>query len=172
MTLFVLQSCIPTRIAPNIKDYKVTKGKRFKRSLPERNMFVFEDSKDAGQFYNYVNTKFKLDNENVFDDVPFVIDNNQYFFSFYEVEIPSKIFNLGGVVADGLLTQAGLAPAFGSAYGFRKGHWYIAIETYSDEENDCLETMASSRDVVLLYLRKLKQEYTTTYNYNETVFKN
>lgn len=53
-------------------------------------MFVFEDSKDADEFYNYVDTSFQLNNENVYDDVPFTVNNQQYFFSFYEVEIPDK----------------------------------------------------------------------------------
>ena len=52
-------------IAPNIEDYKITKGKDFKRSLPKREMFIFEDPKEAGHFYTYVNTKFNLDEERV-----------------------------------------------------------------------------------------------------------
>lgn len=108
----VVQSCIPIRIAPNIDDYKVTKGKKFKRSLPKREMFVFEDSKDINHFYNYVDTKFQLNNENVYDDVPFTLNRVQHFFSFYEVEIPTKIVNLGGVVVDVMLDGAGIGPIF------------------------------------------------------------
>ena len=77
----VVHSCIPLRIAPNIEDYKITKGKKFKRSLPKRQMFIFEDSKEAQEFYNYVNTKFQLDHVDVYDNVPFTILDKQYFFS-------------------------------------------------------------------------------------------
>lgn len=45
--VIVVQSCIPLPIAPNIEDYKITKGKKFKRSLPKRQMFIFEDIKEA-----------------------------------------------------------------------------------------------------------------------------
>ncbi len=31
MLIIVLNSCIPLRIAPDIKDYKVVKGKRFSK---------------------------------------------------------------------------------------------------------------------------------------------
>lgn len=170
--LLVLQSCIPLRVAPKIQDYKVMKGDKFKRALPERDMFVFEDPKDANYFYQYVDAKFHLNDENVYDDVPFIIAKNQYFFSFYEVEIPTKTVNLGGIFIDAILDDAGIGPIFEESYGNRKGHWYIAIEVYSDTENDCLKTTALSREAVLKYLRALKKEYLTTHNYNETVFSN
>lgn len=172
VVLVAIQSCIPIRIAPSIDDYKVTKGKKFKKSLPKREMFVFEDPKDVDHFYNYVNTKFQLNHDNVYDDVPFKLNEGQYFFSFYEVEIPTKILNLGVIVADVMLDQAGVSPVFDDVHSSRKGHWYIAIEVYSDKEKDCLHIDALSREVVLKYLRTLKQEYLITHNYNETVFKN
>lgn len=135
-------------------------------------MFLFEDPKDAGHFYDFVDIKFGLKNENVYDDVPFIMNEATYFFSFYEVEIPTKIINLGGVFVDAMLDDAGMGPIFEDHYESRKGHWYIAMEVYSDAENDCLKPDALSREVVLKYLRTLKQEYLTTQNYNETVFKN
>jgi len=79
--LFLFQSCIPLRIAPTIDDYKIIKGKKFKRSLSKRQMFIFEDAKEAEQFYSFVNIKFQLDHKNVYDDVPFEINGEQYFFA-------------------------------------------------------------------------------------------
>ncbi|MBT8297081.1 MAG: hypothetical protein HKP42_09440 [Maribacter sp.] len=175
---FLVSSCIPLRIAPDIDDYRVTKGKAFKRVLPEREMFVFEDPKDADQFYNYVDTKYQLNNERVYDDVPFTIGEQQFFFSFYEVEIPDKSLNLLPVVLD-IFTNAALGhdemdPIFsdGDAGFSRVGNWYVAIEVYSDLEKDCLQMNSLSREAVLEYLRTLKKEYLSTHNYNEVVFKN
>lgn len=170
--LFLLYSCIPLRIAPSIDDYKITKGKKFKRGLPKREMFIFEDPKDANQFYNYVNIKFELGDEDVYDDVPFKINGQQYFFSFYEVEIPTKTINLIPLVIDGLLDSADMGPFLEDAHASRVGNWYIAIEAYTDFEQDCLQQNSLSREVVLKYLRTIKQEYLSTYNYNEVVFKN
>ncbi len=174
LVVFLFQSCIPLRIAPDIDDYKVTKGKKFKRSLPKRFMFVFEDSKDVNHFYNYVNTKFALNDENVYDDIPFRLNGAQYFFSFYEVEIPDKTLNLFPV-----LFSAALNAALGNDEDdisepteVRLDNFYIAIEVYSDLENDCLSIESLSREAVLKYLRALKNEYLTTHNYNEVVFKN
>lgn len=177
VSIFLFQSCIPLRIAPKIEDYKITKGKKFKRSLPKREMFVFEDEKEANEFYNYIDTKYQLNNENVFDDVPFQIDNEQYFFSFYEVDIPNKSLNLFPLVADVFLNTAlgnedmELYFSENAEPVSRKGNWYIAIEVYSDSEKDCLQINSLSREPVLKYLRTLKKEYFSTYNYNETLFR-
>lgn len=178
ISFFFLSSCIPLRIAPNIPDYRITKGASFKKDLPKREMFVFEDPKDANHFYNYVDTKFQLNNENVYDDIPFIVDDQQFFFSFYEVEIPDKTINLFPVVLD-VFTNAALGndemdPIFssGDAAYSRIGNWYIAIEVYSDLEKDCLHMDSLSRQPVLEYLRILKKEYLSTHNYNEVVFKN
>lgn len=167
----VTQSCIPLRIAPTIKDYKVTQGKKFKKSLPKQHMFIFPDSKPANQFYTYVNTKFELQDINVFDDVPFTIDGKQYFFSYYEVDIPDKTLNLLPIAADVALLRTDFDPAMEHLYQTRKGNWYIAIEVYSDNENDCLDQRYPSNEAVTEFLHLLKNEYLSTHNYNEILFK-
>ncbi len=90
ISFFFLSSCIPLRIAPDIDDYRITRGNSFKRNLLKREMFVFEDPKDTDHFYNYVNKKFHLNNENVYDDVPFKLEEQQYFFSFASISISSS----------------------------------------------------------------------------------
>lgn len=177
VSIFFLSSCIPLRIAPTIKDYKIVKGRRFKRELPKREMFIFGDPKDAGHFYDYVNIKHQLNGKNVYDDAPFQIDSNLYFFSFYEMEIPDKTINLIPIAFDVLLNEIlgneeKESYLSGDAGVSRKGNWYIAIEVYSDKENDCLVINSLSREAVLEYLRTLKKEYLSTHNYNEVVFKN
>ena len=167
----MFSACIPLKTAPKITDYRITSGKDFEKGLSDRTMFVFHDPKDAGEFYDFVNTKFKLNNENVYDDVPFIIDESQYFFAFYEIERVNKTLNLFPV----LLTMA-LDPEDGEYFSgdeiSRKGNWYLAIEVYSDNENDCLSINSLSRAPVLEYLRSLKKEYLSTDNYNELVLEN
>lgn len=176
--VFLAQSCIPLRIAPEIEDYKIARGKKFKRSLSKRQMFIFENPKDENHFYDYINIKFQLEHLKVFDDIPFSIDDEQYFFAWYEVEISDKTFNLAPALIDvalnGVLGNDEFEPyMLESVDSFhRKGNWYIALEVYSDTEKDCLVSGVLSREIVLKYLRALKQEYLVTHNYNEVVFKN
>ena len=175
--LFLFQGCIPIRIAPNISDYKIAKGRRFKRGLPKKTVFVFKDPKHADDFYNYVNTKFQLDDSYVDVQVPFVIENNTYYFSFYEVSIDDKEINFVPLIFDVTLNAA-LGNEEMETYAvndenslLRKGNWYIAIEVFSDSEKDCLHEKSTSRKLVLAYLRDLKKEYLSTHNYNEVLFK-
>ncbi len=171
-------SCIPLRVAPKIQDYKITKGKRFKKGLPKKTMFVFRDPKDASDFYDYINTKFQLNDYYVDVEVPFQIDGKTYSFSFYEIEKKDKSINLVPLLFDVALNTAlgnedmetYLATDENSVY--RKGNYYIAIEVFNQEEKDCLRENSTSRDEVLAYLRELKKEYLSTHNYNEVVFKN
>ncbi|MDC6365163.1 MULTISPECIES: hypothetical protein [Flavobacteriaceae] len=172
LTAVFVTSCIPLRIAPNIKDYKLTKVKRFKRGLPKKTVFVFEDPKDTSEFYNYINTKFDLQDYYVDVEVPFQIHGDTFYFSFYEVEIPTKTINLLPIVLDGVLSQTTeMDPVFEEVYASRKGNWYIAMEVFNANEKDCLKEESVSRKVVLPYLRNLKNEYLSTHNYNDTVFK-
>lgn len=82
LCVLLVQSCIPLRVAPTIKDYKVTKGKRFKKGLPKKNVFVFEDPKDADEFYNYINTKFQLNDYYVDVQVHFLLRTKRIIFLF------------------------------------------------------------------------------------------
>lgn len=140
-------------------------------------MFIFEDAKEAEQFYNFVNIKFQLDDTNVYDDVPFDISGQQYFFAWYEVEIPDKNLNLAPMffhlfVGAALGNEDPLEDYDGEGDLVRRDNWYLAIEVYNDLEPDCLVDTSLSREGVLKYLRALKKEYLATHNYNETVFKN
>jgi hypothetical protein len=151
----------------------VSKGKKFKRGLPKRQMFIFEDPKEAGKFYEYVNIKFQLANNQVYDDVPFQISGQRYFFSFYEVDIPDKTINLFPLLIEHALHAAMKIEDEDEAIPeeIRKDNYYIAIEVYSDIENDCLLPHALSKETVLNYLSALRKEYMATNNYNELVFK-
>ncbi|WP_350286740.1 hypothetical protein [uncultured Croceitalea sp.] len=176
--LFILQSCIPLRVAPSIPDYKLTQGKRFKKGLPKKTTFVFQDPKEAHEFYDYINTKFELQDYYVDVEVPFSVDGNDFFFSYYEVEILDKGINLVPLLFDVTLNVA-LGNDDMETYTAteentlaRVGNYYIAIEVFSKTEKDCLHEESISRPIVLPYLRALKEEYFSTYNYNEVVFKN
>ncbi|MEO9893537.1 hypothetical protein [Aurantibacter sp.] len=172
--VFAFQSCIPLRIAPDIDTYKISKGKKFKRGLPKRQMFIFEDSKQAGEFYEFVNAKYKLGDVDVYDDIPFQIGGLDYFFAFYEIDIPDKSVNFLPVLFEQAFNATLNIEDENSAepVELRKDNFYIAIEVYSDFEKDCLSSEALSKESVLNYLSTLRQEYLTTNNYNELVFKN
>lgn len=164
-------SCIPLRIAPNIKTDKVMVAKKFKRKLPKRYAFIFEDPKDANEFYYYVNTKYELNHLDVEYNVPFIAEGKEYFFSFHETEIPDKTLNLGLIFVDLILESKDWDPMFVDDYETRKGNWYLVITVSDDAFNDCLKPNYNSREDILKYLRNLKMEYLTTSNYLEALLR-
>jgi hypothetical protein len=172
-SLFILStSCIPYKMAPKFKneDYKVIKAKKFQRKLPKETSFIFKDPKDADEFYNYINTKYGLNHDNVGLNSPIQINNQTYYFSYYEVERTDETANLGLVLTDLVLDEKLGVTAFENNYSTRKGHWYIVITVYDEDLKNCLLDKHPMKSDVLQYLKELQQEYLRTYNYEELLF--
>lgn len=112
LILSVRFSSIPLRIATVIKTEKIIVANKFKRNLNNKFAFIFEDPKDANEFYNYLNRKYKLNHQDVAFNVPFQLKNKGYYFSFSEVEIENKTFNVLPVVADAALESKNMSPMF------------------------------------------------------------
>jgi hypothetical protein len=163
-------SCIPLQIAPHIKDHKITKGKRFKRKLPKQQVFIFEDPKNANEFYNYINTKFQLaDDVGAESNIPIVIDNRSYFLSFYEVEKSSKALDLAPALINGAIGSD--SSSDGGVGIIRIGKWYIALTVNDLGLNDALDESHRERNKVIRYLSSLKNEYLHSSNYYDAYFK-
>lgn len=164
-------SCIPLRVAPSIKEEKLIVAKKFKRTLPRKHSYVFEDPKDADEFYNYINTKYDLNHEEVEFNVPVLINENEYFLSFHEVEIQTKTINLVPIFIDAGLESNGYSPIMEDHQFSRIGNWYIVLTVSDSKMNDCLNPKYSNREEVLGFLKKTRLEYLNTSNYFEALFK-
>lgn len=163
-------SCIPVRFAPNIRDYKIVLAKRFKRDLPKEYAFVFEDNKEADEFYNYINTKFNLNHQNVDLNVPLRVGMQTVFMSFYERDRISETGNLIPLLIDGILISKDHDPVLEDAYSSRNAHWYILVTVTDQEFKDCLAPDYPTRQPIIAALKELKDEYLSTQNYDELLF--
>ncbi|MDH3323500.1 MAG: hypothetical protein OEM04_10950 [Flavobacteriaceae bacterium] len=160
--LFIFtSSCIPLRIAPDIEDYKIQVAKKFKRKLPDNYAFIFEDPKEADEFYHFINLKFELNNENVEQNVPLIINDEKYFLSFYETVIPTKMLDLSSVLFEAAITAAvGEQDTFvGEVEVTRDDSWYLVLTVCDANSKDCLKPSHQSRASILKYLTELKTEY-------------
>jgi hypothetical protein len=162
---FIFSSCIPLRIAPTIKEDKVMVGKKFKRNLPRDYTFIFEDPKDASEFYHFINTKYQRNHNDVEFNVPFYIDDEVFFLSFYEIEIPTKTINLLPIVFDAVLDDHGYSPLFENVEFTRIGNWYLALLVTDNDMKDCLKPNHPSQEKVVQFLRDTRVEYLTTHDY-------
>lgn len=161
LVFLIFSSCIPLRIAPNIDDYKIKVAKKFKRKLPKKNAFIFEDPKEADAFYNYINIKYNLNFKNVENNVPFAFNGKIYFLSFYEIEIPTKYFNFLPGMAEAAFEMVVLgADSYSSEVEMtRIGHWYLALTVSNFNKEDCLDPNYEFRAELINYLQDLKTEY-------------
>jgi len=166
LVLFTLASCIPLRIAPTIKEDKIMVAKKFKRQLPKEYAFIFEDPKNAGDFYDYMDARFR--NENLEADVvmSFKLNDKEYILNFYEVEIPTKYISLIPMFID---TKLGVDT--GGSEVKRKGNWYFAITISDENMKDCLEPNYLQRGQIIQYLKKLRVDYLNSSDYNEILMR-
>ena len=169
--LLLFTSCIPLRIAPSIKEDKLIVAKKFKRTLPKKHSYVFEDPKDADEFYNYINTKYELNHEEVEFNVPVLINENEYFLSFHEVEIQTKTINLVPIFIDAGLESKGYSPLLEEHQFSRTGSWYIVLTVSDSKMNDCLSPKFAKREEVIGFLKEVRLEYLETSNYFDALFR-
>ena len=176
LLLFVIllftSSCFPVKIAPDIEKHKIVVAKKFKRKLPKVTSFVFNDPKNDGDFYNYLNAKFDLKHIDVGANIPFTLNNNTtYYLSYSETERETKTINLGLAAIDAKRESNGNSRLFEDSYSTRTGKWYILLTVYDNDLNNCLKEDYINRTKVVAYLESLRKEYLRTQNYLELQFK-
>lgn len=168
----IITSCIPVKIAPKFKNkgYKVMVAKKFQRKMPNETSFIFKDSKNANEFYQYINKKYKQNNKNVGLKVPFQLEGETLYLTYHEAERENKTLNLGVIATDLAIEKSTGTSLLQDAYTSRKGHWYILITVHDEGIKNCLEDNHALKAKTLQYLKDLKQEYLTTHNYEELLF--
>ena len=98
-------SFVPLSFAPNIKTDKVKLAKRFKRDLPKQQGFIFEDPKEADEFYTFINTKYQLPGMD--RKITLWIDKKPYIMNVYERSRATNTVNFVPFILDLLLSGEG-----------------------------------------------------------------
>jgi len=166
-------SCIPLQIAPKIKGGKVMVGKKFKRKLPKQYVYVFEDPKDANEFYHYVNAKYQKTYDDTDGNIAVAIAEEEHFLTFYEVERNTQTVNLIPMLVDAALEEKGYGSGSGleSAYTSRSGTWYLALTVTDSDYKDSLHPDYDQQKAVVAYVDGLRKEYLSTTHYIEVYLK-
>jgi len=168
---FFFISCIPLSIAPNIDGGKVYPPRKFKKHLPQNYVYVFEDPKDANEFFEYMNAKFQVVYDDDLGNIPIKIENNTYYLTFYEVERNTQTVNLVPIVVDAKLDQEGYSPILEDAHVTRTGNWYIAITVTDEGLKDALNPSYDNYKKIVAYADTMRTEYLTTVEYIEIYLK-
>jgi len=158
-----LQGCFPVSIPPNLEKGKLIAGQKFKRKLPDQYAYIFTDSKDANQFYYYLSAKFPPneigDSES---NVPVVVDNHNYYISFYETEKKSRVVNLIPAIANEIMDRKNVPISIDEPPIVRGGTWYIALMISDEQFNDALSPQYHRHQDMLKYAKSIHQEYLGT----------
>lgn len=171
LLILVVYSCIPLRIAPIIEGEKIVNAKKFKKDLPNIYGFVFEDTKKANEFYNFINTKYDLKHSNVESNVQIIINNKTYYLSFFERQRITKTLNLIPLAVDASRNNKGKDPILEDLHTSRAGFWYLILTVTDSEIKDCLNPSYPEHQKIINHLKKLKNEYFSTSNYLESYLK-
>jgi hypothetical protein len=171
LLILLAYSCIPYKIAPKIDGELIVKAKKFKKDLPNFYGFVFEDTKNADEFYKFINTKYNLKNMYVDSNVPIRINNKTYYLSFFERERSTATINLIPFAIDAHRSSKGNNPILEDLHTTRKGFWYIVLMVTDTEIKDCLNPNYAQYGEIVNHLKKLKKEYFSTSNYQEAYLK-
>ena len=169
--LLLLGSCIPIKMAPQIKDYKIVVAKRFKRDLPRKYAFVFEDEKNADEFYSFLYWKLGRLNTDIEVNLPFDVDGTTYYMSFHERRKSDLTLNLLPMFIDAVLANQDMEPALDGTYASHDEFWYILITVSDTDLRDCLNPSYPEQQEVVTTLKALKDEYANTHHYVEAYLK-
>jgi len=169
--LLLIGSCIPIKKAPEIKDYKIVLAKRFKRDLPRKYAFVFEDEKNADEFYRFLYWKLGRLNTDIEVNLPFKVGEHTYYMSFHERPKRDVTVNLFSLFIDAVLINQGGEPILDGTYASNDEFWYILITVSDSELKDCLMPSHPKQQEVVTTLKTLKDEYENTHHYVEAYLK-
>lgn len=173
LTLLIgFTSCIPVKIAPQFKNkaYKIGSAKKFERQQANEMAFIFMDTKNEGDIYNYFNKKYNSNDINVGVNTPFVLHNETFYVTYKEVNRERKTVNLIPILVDAKRESNGNDPLLEDFHTSRKGYWYIVITVYDDEMQNVLKDKHPMKSKMITYLESLRVEYYNTANYEELLF--
>ena len=164
LLLLFTVSCIPLQNAPDIKDYEIVLAKKFKRDLPSRYAFVFQDQMDADMFYQFFIWKFGRIDVDLHEDMPFQVGDSTFYITFYERQKKSVTLNLLPLVIDAVAMSSGGDPVIDDYDIVDKDNeiWYILIMATDSEYNDCLKPSYVKQNELVEALRELMEEYNNT----------
>ncbi len=150
---------------------KVVKANRFLKKFPKQYAYVFDDPKDANEFYKYINAKYQIAYDDAMGNVPVTIGEDRYYLTFYEANKETQTINLVPMMVDAALEQEGYGKPLESAEFSRYGKWYLVLTVTDDNYKDALYPEYEEYKNVLKYVSELRSEYLSTTHYIEVYLK-
>lgn len=148
---FFVFSCISVKTNPVIADYHILNSTPNK--LNEKNkdgVFIFENHRLSGSFQSFLVQKLNPTNKNENRDFQVLLENTKFIISVLDQRETEMYIDLSDVFR--LPAKPGLLKS-----GDEKSYVAITVKTPTGE--DCLKNNSLYQNIVLKYLKNLKQEY-------------
>lgn len=140
--VFLLNGCIPIRMAPKISGFEVAKGKSIdKRIKIEEHIFIFENPKHKTQFENFLEKEYKL--------IPYGYSER------YEAVLNDHTFDVrvnNFILSDNYIALTDAFDQRERDTDDSDSYHYIGIRVSAPDGDDCLAVDSMYYKQVLLYL--------------------
>lgn len=148
---FFIFSCIPVKTNPVIADYHILNS--MPNTLNEKNkdgIFIFENHRMSGSFQSFLVQKLNLTNKKENRDFQVSLESTKFIISVLDQREMETYIDLSDVFIK--TSKTGLIKN-----GDEKS--YVAITVKTPDGEDCLKNNSLYQNIVLKYLKNLKQEY-------------
>lgn len=152
LLLGVLQSCVSPRQAIDVSDYVlVENGKQIYGKEKGLTAFIFQNNPKQITFTQFLGNKYNLMK---FTDIEYwvTLEGMKFKVFFYENDELNKYFDTTDFVASNAVPDSAVV---GSKVKF------LAISVVNEYNEDCLADSSLFKNIVINYLKDLKDEYNT-----------
>ena len=147
--LFSVSSCGIHKPKYTIEDYVLVKNAKNILGNKGLTAFVFENNKKILPFQEFAVNHFKLSTYNQ-KEIPFTYNNNNFILHIYDVDEINKYINTSDFTLKNQIPNASKVNNLSD---------FIVLSVINDKNEDCLQDQSLYQNMILKYLKNLKEEY-------------
>lgn len=147
--LFSVSSCGIHKTKYIIDDYVLVNNAKNILGNKGLTAYVFENNKKILPFQEFAVNHFKLSTYNQ-KEIPFTYNNNNFILHIYDVDEINKYINTSDFALKNQIPNASKVNNLSD---------FIVLSVVNDKNEDCLQDQSLYQNMILKYLKNLKEEY-------------
>ena len=147
--LFFVTSCGIHKPKYTIDDYVLVRNAKNILGNNGLTAYVFENNKKILPFQEFAVNHFKLSTYNQ-KEIPFTYNNNNFILHIYDVDEINKYINTSDFTLKNQIPNASKVNNLSD---------FIVLSVINDKNEDCLQDQSLYQNMILKYLKNLKEEY-------------
>lgn len=147
--LFSVSSCGIHKTKYIIDDYVLVKNAKNILGNDGLTAYVFENNKKILPFQEFAVKHFNLSTYNQ-KEIPFTYNNNNFILHIYDIDEINKYINTSDFALKNQIPNASKVNNLSD---------FIVLSVVNDKNEDCLQDQSLYQNMILKYLKNLKEEY-------------